>query len=239
MKPIQFFLVSLSSIAFAGFSTSCQKSAAAAPGEVKPYENGAQFKEGEGLSLTDEMKKSIGLTVADVVEEKVSHGVTLNITAEADKMASGWISPEEAKGLKEGMDLELKCSTGGVVKGKLERIMTTSAGSLGDVEISVKTEESIVTGSALTARIQHPAGDEVPVIPASALLKTAEGNFVYTSNGKFFVRTPIKIGASDGKVVEVADGLYSGDQVVTSAVKSLWMAELQILRGGKACTCGH
>ena len=39
--------------------------------------------------------------------------------------------------------------------------------------------------------------------------------------------------------VEIKDGLYSGDVVVTKAVKSLWMAELQVLRGGKACSCGH
>jgi len=239
MKTSQFFLLGLTSILFAGLNSSCQKSEAAAQAQTKPYENGAQFKDGEGLSLTDEMKKSIGLTVADVVEEKVAHEVTLKLTAESEKLASGWISPAEAKGLQPGMDLELKNAGGASIKGKLEKVVASPAGAMGDLEISIKTEGGLKSGDSLAVTIQHPAGEEMPVIPVSALLKTAEGHFVYTANGKFFVRTPIKIGASDGKIIEVADGLYSGDQVVTNSVKSLWMAELQVLRGGKACTCGH
>jgi hypothetical protein len=43
----------------------------------------------------------------------------------------------------------------------------------------------------------------------------------------------------NNELVEITDGLYAGDQIVTSPVNDLWMAELQILRGGKACTCGH
>lgn len=74
---------------------------------------------------------------------------------------------------------------------------------------------------------------------ACALLKTAEGSFVYTVNGSFYVRSPVKTGAANNKFVEITDGLYSGDEIVTTPVISLWMAELQVLRGGKACTCGH
>ena len=77
------------------------------------------------------------------------------------------------------------------------------------------------------------------VIPKSALLKTAEGSFVYTINGDYFVRAPIKTGVAQDGIVEVTDGLYSGDQVVTTPVMTLWMAELQSIRGGKACADGH
>jgi multidrug efflux pump subunit AcrA (membrane-fusion protein) len=79
----------------------------------------------------------------------------------------------------------------------------------------------------------------VPSIPRSALLKTAEGTFAYTVNGKFYLRTPVKVGAMNEHVVEITDGLYAGDEIIASPVMSLWMAELQVLRGGKACTCGH
>ena len=58
-------------------------------------------------------------------------------------------------------------------------------------------------------------------------------------NGKFFVRTPVTAGAMNDDHVEITEGLYAGDEVVTTPVMSLWMAELQVLRGGKACTCGH
>ena len=87
--------------------------------------------------------------------------------------------------------------------------------------------------------MQIPTAGSVTTVPASALLKTAEGSFVYTVNGQFYVRTPVKTGLANDKLVEITDGLYSGDQIVTTPVMSLWMAELQVLRGGKACTCGH
>jgi multidrug efflux pump subunit AcrA (membrane-fusion protein) len=86
-----------------------------------------------------------------------------------------------------------------------------------------------------------PNGSEKTVvsIPRSALLQTAEGNFVYTVSGNRFVRTTIKIGARNDKFVEVVDGLYAGDQVVVKPVMTLWLAELQAIRGGKACADGH
>jgi multidrug efflux pump subunit AcrA (membrane-fusion protein) len=76
-------------------------------------------------------------------------------------------------------------------------------------------------------------------IPRVSLLKTAEGSFVYAVNGERFVRTPVKVGAENSERVEITDGLYSGDQIVSNGVMPLWLAELQVLRGGKACTCGH
>ena len=49
----------------------------------------------------------------------------------------------------------------------------------------------------------------------------------------------MKVGAANEQSVEITDGLYAGDEIVAAPVMSLWMAELQVLRGGKACTCGH
>ena len=72
-------------------------------------------------------------------------------------------------------------------------------------------------------------------VPRSALLTTVEGHFVYAGNGGFFLRTPVKIGTQSAEWVEIADGLYAGDKIVSAAVISLWLAELQYLRGGKAC----
>ena len=76
-------------------------------------------------------------------------------------------------------------------------------------------------------------------IPQAALLTTAEGTFVYAKNDEFFLRTSVKVGARSGDHVEITDGLYTGDEIVTTPVMALWLAELQVLRGGKACTCGH
>ena len=76
-------------------------------------------------------------------------------------------------------------------------------------------------------------------LPRAALLQTAEGNFVYTVSGERFVRAAVKVGVLNDEFVEITDGLYAGDQVAAQPVMTLWLAELQSLRGGKACADGH
>ena len=87
---------------------------------------------------------------------------------------------------------------------------------------------------------EEPLYEEaVPVIPASSLLETIEGTFVYVVNGKHFLRTAVTVGRSANDKIEITDGLYPGDEVVRNPVRQLWYAELQALRGGKACADGH
>lgn len=203
-------------------------------------ENGAQFKEGDGLSLTDEMKNAIGLQAADVGEAKVASAFTVNLSAFKPHEASGWLAPEQATQVGVGAEVELQPEGNApAIRGRVERVEQLPLGGLGDYELIIATVQPLAIGARLKATFRAPAVDPVPVIPQSALLKTAEGTFVYAVNGPFYVRTPVKTGAMDGTLVEIADGLYSGDQVVTTPVMSLWMAELQVLRAGKACTCGH
>ncbi|MEI6465614.1 MAG: hypothetical protein WCQ89_12885 [Verrucomicrobiota bacterium] len=79
----------------------------------------------------------------------------------------------------------------------------------------------------------------VAAIPADALLRTAKGNFVYVANGGWLLRTPVNVGAAEGAWLPVKDGLYEGDVVVTQGVRALWLAEIQAVNGGVACTDGH
>lgn len=76
-------------------------------------------------------------------------------------------------------------------------------------------------------------------IPADALLRTAKGNFVYVANGGWLLRTPVTVGTAEGAWLPVKDGLYEGDVVVTQGVRALWLAEIQAVNGGVACTDGH
>ncbi len=223
-------LIIILSILSAIFGTSCDESAAKAT--VKTPENGAQFKKGEGLSLTDEMKKSIGFTVAEVGEEEISSSITLDLTAIQSNEARGTVS--SASSIKPGMEITIDS-----IKGTVQSVTKIPFGLAGDLEVTVTTSGALSPGSQLKGTIQIPASGAVAAVPASAVLKTAEGSFVYTVNGSFYVRSPVKTGVSNDKFVEITDGLYSGDQIVTTPVMSLWMAELQVLRGGKACTCGH
>ena len=225
-------LIILSSLC-AIFNSACNESTAKAT--EKAPENGAQFKKGEGLSLTDVMKKSIGLTVAEVGEEEISSSIILDLTATRPNEARGTLPATTAASIKPGMEVTMSST----LKGTVQSVEKIPFGMPGDLEVTVAMPSPLPSGSTFKGTVEIPANGAVPAVPASAVLKTAEGSFVYTVNGSFYVRSPVKTGAANDKFVEITDGLYSGDEIVTTPVMSLWMAELQVLRGGKACTCGH
>jgi multidrug efflux pump subunit AcrA (membrane-fusion protein) len=235
--------------AFAGLAA-CSKPATEV-GHERPAENGAQFKDREGVALTETMKKAIGLQVAEVEEAKVAPRFTipLHVLPEASgfqkialsstsRTASGWLTNAEAAHVKPGLPVSLQIGADSVAA--VVKIVEKSPYHVsGEFEVTVEAEKPLEVGTRVLATFRGEAGEASAAIPRSALLKTAEGAFVYAVNGERYVRTPVKLGAENDDLVEIADGLYSGDQVVTRGVMPLWLAELQVLRGGKACTCGH
>ena len=227
-------------IAAAFLSTSCDESDAAANVSKPTPENGAQFREGQGLTLTDEMKKSIGFKTAEVTEEEIASTITLDLTAINLHEARGPLTPLQATSIKSGMEITLTSDSGSpATKGTVRQIEKIPFGAPGDVEAIISFTDPLAPGKSYQGTIHLPATGPVAAVPTSALLTTAEGTFVYAKNESAYIRTPVKIGAVNGQHVEISDGLYSGDEIVTTPVMSLWMAELQVLRGGKACTCGH
>jgi hypothetical protein len=241
MKSPSLLFTALGILAAAALHVSCQKTdASSAKTEERVPENGAQFKEGRGLDITDEMKRAIGLQTSEVAEEKLTPTVSVSLDTVQPHSACGWITPEQASLIQPGMEAVLtNPSMATTYKGVVERVERMPLGKLGDHEVTITSKETLPAGSPLTATFQGAETGVVPVVPTSALFKTAEGSFVYAVNDGFYVRTRVMTGPSDGKLVEITDGLYSGDEIVTTPVMSLWMAELQVLRGGKACTCGH
>lgn len=225
-------LLTLLTIPLAASLTSCGESAAS---PAPAPENGAQFKEDKGVALTPLMAQSIGLQTAEVVEEAIAPAFTVPMQAvQTGREISGWLTADQAARVRPGMGVELSAGKGSVL-----RVEKMPYATLGDFEVTVLAEGAADAGVSVDATFPFPAGDPVTAIPVSALLTTAEGTFVYAKNDEFFLRTPVKTGARSGSHVEIADGLYTGDEIVTSPVMALWLAELQSLRGGKACTCGH
>ena len=231
--------------------TACHKPIAE---HTAPPENGALYKKDQGVALTDTMKAAIGLKVAEVGEEKVAPSFTVALhvmagTASIQRVAfsptvnaaSGWLTTEQAAIVKSGLEVELSPETPDAPRerGVVKSVEKAPYQTLGDFEVTVECATPLQTGTRVLATFRAPAGEAVTAIPRSALLKTAEGTFVYAVNGDFYVRTPVKVGALNDYHAEITEGLYTGDQIVVSPVMSLWLAELQVLRGGKACTCGH
>lgn len=204
-------------------------------------ENGAQFKEGKGISVTSTMAKAINLQTAEVSEEDLTPVIFLQLqTIRKGSEAVGWISPEQATSVKPGakVNLHIRSPKPMQIEGTVTGIIKDTAPG-GESEIIVRTERELDAGLSISGTLLLDEAKGLTAIPKSALLSTAEGNFVYAKNDEYYMRTPVKLGAESGGHVEITDGLYSGDEIVTTPVMSLWLAELQVLRGGKACTCGH
>lgn len=95
--------------------------------------------------------------------------------------------------------------------------------------------DSLKIGQFLVLTAALPAGADAVVVPKNAVLKTSEGALAptWTISG-WKMRTPITTGAEQNGLVEITDGLLSGDAVVTNPVMTLWMTELQLTKSGKA-----
>ena len=237
-------------IALAGLAACSRPTTEATKAHERPAENGAQYKDREGIALTEIMKKSIGLQVAEVEEAKVAprFTVALHVLPAASGFqkialtstswtASGWLTAAQASKVKPGLSVSLQVGADSIAA-VVQSIEKSPYHVSGEFEVTVEAEKLLEVGTRVLATFRGEAGEATAAIPRSALLKTAEGTFVYALNGERYVRTPVKLGAENDERVEVTDGLYSGDLVVTHGVMPLWLAELQALRGGKACNCG-
>ena len=87
----------------------------------------------------------------------------------------------------------------------------------GEARIAVPYDPAIRPGGFAEARIAAGAMT-APLLPQSAVLSDADGNYVYIINAKNEVeRRPIKIGTVDDAGVTIAEGLSGQEAVVLSA----------------------
>lgn len=245
-----------------GALTAWQKSQPSAE-PSKPAAGGVgesvQLKAGRGLAFHPRLRANLNLQTAEVAEQAIAPVVQLDLlvttgasaggglrritqdSTPQPTLASGWLFAAEAARLAPGQEMELRVagSGGAPSRGRVLRIEKSAYAVLGDFEVVVETAGAFDAGTKLSALFRLSAGEAVPSVPRSALLQTAEGNFVYAVNDGFYLRTAVKVGAANDQFVELTEGVYVGDEIVVSPVQSLWMAELQLLRGGKSCTCGH
>jgi hypothetical protein len=215
-------------------------------GEESP--SGASFKPGKGVILVDETRKILGVEVADVEERKLpgqveftaqvfgtthNHGSDSNDHSACLVRGTGLVSTNMASVVAPGQSVELLQGSAEAIRGKVLSIQKGLA--LGESEIVVgfsSAAQNIQFGEFIPARILLSRDASVTAVPSTALLRTAEGTFVYTVNGDAFFRTQVKTGAETDGWAEITDGLLAGDQVATKAVQTLWLIELRATKGG-------
>ena len=209
---------------------------------------GASFKAGKGITLSDETSKILGLEVADATEELLPEVVQLNIQifTETHRFAdldidhtgcqfhgSGFLPPDKAALVKPKQAVKFQTSPGEMLDGFVVAVQEPLTHGEIEIIVGVTTGDSnLKDGEFVSATISVPRNKPVTVIPSSALLRTAEGTYVYAVNGDAYYRTAVTVGGSaDGKI-EITDGLYAGDQVVVKPVETLWIIELRATKGG-------
>lgn len=226
-----------------------------AKAESESHEHGGvTFSAKQGLSVRETTAKFIGLQVADVEERNVTASIRFNaqvfqslserkfasVTANATSvaLATAFVAANQATLLTNGQSATVSLTNGEPLKATIADVNHALEKVQGQTEVMVSIhdpEARLKNGQIVPISVPLGREQSVATIPRSALLRTAEGEFVYTVSGKHFVRAKIKTGEVGADFVEIADGLYAGDRVVVQPVMTLWLAELQSIRGGKAC----
>ncbi len=213
----------------------CDRQRAAQPREIPT----AHFKAGHGVSLPEPMLESLGIEVEDVAEQSFVPRLEIPLHALGGTEAGGWLSAAQAAAIAPGRKVQLVAGNGDLSSGTVRTLRASASPTLGDFELSVALDTPLPAGAALTGILDGAPTAEVVTVPAAAVLRTAEGEFVYVANESYFTRTAVKTAARNDRIVEVTDGLYAGDRIVAHTVAPLWMTELQSLRAGQSCSHGH
>ena len=210
--------------------------------------SGASFKPGKGITLTDETRKILNVEIADVTEEKLPQVIHFNVQifsethrfvnvkefhSGCDIHGSGSLSPDKMAIVEPKQPVKLVTASKETLEGFVVAVQKTLAHGENEIIVGITTAGAKVKdGEFMTASITLPREEMVTVIPRSALLKTAEGAFVYALNGSAYYRTAVKVGSESDDKIEIIDGLFAGDQVVTKPVETLWLIELRATKGG-------
>jgi len=230
------------------------------PGEHERHatQGGVTFNSKEGLSVPSSTAKFIGLQVADVEERSATVSVRFSArvyqtvrerqfasaapAATSIALASAFVNPTQAALLTNGQVAVVTVNHAEPRKGKVAAVNRSLEKVQGQAEVMLSLEDAdarLTNGVIVSVSVPLGREQSVVTIPRSALLRTAEGDFVYTVSGTRFVRAALTTGEVSNESVEVTDGLYAGDRIVVQPVMTLWLAELQSIRGGKACADGH
>lgn len=214
--------------------TGCgKKSSDNASGETSEHaegeeggETGVTYKEGRGLQLVPEVIKALDLRTVEADEREVTAEleVTAQVFATKPKVLASASLPADRAELLRDASFE---------GASLVRIdtSTTTATRLADAVFALESAPSRQIGDFVQIAIRGKP-TKVLTVPRSAILDAAAGNFVYVVNGNAYLRTPVKVGARSGELVEITDGVYAGDVVVASPIEQLWLAELRLTKGG-------
>lgn len=198
--------------------------------EVKPAVGSAEapnvtFKQGRGLLVSAPTLEALGIATGEAKERPVANSATVTVQVfDAGPPALASVAMASAEG-----ESFAKRTPDGATFRRLDRAM--EAGTNRVELIFALNGDTHAVGDFVDLSLNAPATNALAV-PRAALIDGSSGSFVYVVNGDSFLRTMVKTGASDAEWMEITDGLYAGDFVVTHGAPKLWQAELRLIKGG-------
>lgn len=212
---------------------------------------GASFKAGQGVSLTDETRKILGVQSDDVAERKLPKELRFTVQVFGEKhhpsgnpqdhsgcdvQGSGVLPTDAAAVVRAGQSVQLRHGTNAPLIGVVLAVQPALSPGESEIVVGVSNAMALLKpGEFVAASLSLPGGEAVMAVPQAAVLRTVEGAFVFAGNGGAYARTAVKTGAEADGFVEITDGLLAGDQMVTNGVAALWLVELRATKGGAGC----
>ncbi|MEJ5962947.1 efflux RND transporter periplasmic adaptor subunit [Pedobacter immunditicola] len=195
--------------------------------------NGVMLKPTTSGYLTELLVKEGDFVQMGQQLASVSASKKIQLTAEVPAAYASQLSKIKSANFKIGDQL-YELST---LNGKLLSYgRSVSASGLIPVVFSLDNRGEFVPGIPVEAFLLSSSGVAALQVPETAIMEDQGNYFVYVQNdGEHFERRGIQIGQSNGKMVEVTNGLKDGDILVTKGAYYLKLASSQ----GSAPAHGH
>ena len=85
------------------------------------------------------------------------------------------------------------------------------------IRFSINNNDDLPLGTVLDGEIEGATRSDILLLPASAVIRTAQGDRVMVQRDKNrFIANPVKIGQRYGDEIEIVEGIVVSDRVVTS-----------------------
>lgn len=128
--------------------------------------------------------------------------------------------------IKVGQLVEVKVDAlpGQIFTGKVTFVspLSVPTGQFFPVEISIANPQTLLkAGMTASAYLKCESTQKLPVVPKTAVLERDGQKYVFIVANGIARRAPVVTGLQDESFVEVAEGLKTGEQVVSGGVESL------------------
>ncbi|MDD2677064.1 MAG: efflux RND transporter periplasmic adaptor subunit [Methylacidiphilaceae bacterium] len=220
----------------------------------KEAEEPPQLVPDKGLLLGEITRKALHLETTPVIvhdlapqlsgSAQVYHGASeraqsIGSIRSGHAYATVFIDPRTAEKLKVGKPVLLRHKGQDVTgppekEGKIFQIDRELVPVTGQAELLIEFPDPANAFPVGTwIEFTTPLGNDTSrlAVPQSALLATAEGNFVYLWDGRFYRRTPITVSFSIDGLVAFVGNPPAGTLVVSHGAEDLWLLELSLRQG--------